>query len=530
MKRLPKRILAFLLSMAVLFSAVPVEASRLQEPKITEAVSGNDTQEVSENGTEGVSENGAQAVSGNGTEGVSENGAQAVSGNGTEGVSDNDMQAVSENNSGESTEEEGNEQQLLTLDTDYYYIIYDAYDENGTALDAKSGNSRVLFDNGGNNEGWLKYGSSYNRDHDSKYLWKLEEGEREGTYHMRSQGFATAFGVLTQGARANGGNMVISEKNPNHKGSPMEFVVMATEGDKTYVAIKSVPYTDSQYGQLTAEKYMTTEDYAMTETTDETSNSVRCYVQWTDEVTSTNRSKGWWVIEKAMKKDATMPGGVEGRSLLFRTEPMQYHYRIPAVVTNNAGELVVVSDYRYDSYVDIGLNWGGWNGTDYSGYGNKGHRIDLVTKISPDNGQSWGAEKNLTSAYSYKYNPDTQKLANGYGDPAVVADRESDKVFIMSVGGSYGFNQENAGVVSMLSTDGGKNFSAPKVEGGRATSTTIDTTTGVYGLGKDLNWKSMFFSSGRITQSRYIKVGDAYRIYTAALVKHNDGSNFNYVF
>ena len=425
-------------------------------------------------------------------------------------------------------QEPSGEKEVLTLNTESYYIIYDAFDENGNELDASSGNSRVLFDNGGNNEGWLKYGSSYNRDYGSKYFWKLEAGEHAGTYYMRSQGYGTAFGVLAQGARSNGGNWVISEKNPNHKGSPMQFVVMGKEGDKTYVAIQSVPYTDPTYGKLTAEKYMTTEDYAMTETTNE--GSARCYVQWMDEISTTDKTKGWWVIEEVMTKDQPMPGGVKDRTLLFRTNPLQYHYRIPAVVTNNAGELVVVSDYRYDSSVDIGLNWGGWNGTDYSGYGNKGHRIDLVTKYSSNNGADWSAEKNLTSAYSYKHDPATGKLANGYGDPAVAADRESDKVFIMSVGGSYGFMQENAGVVSMLSTDGGKNFAAPKVEGGRVETTVTNYDTGIYGLGKEIGWNSLFFSSGRIMQSRYIKVGETYRIYTAALVRHNGGGNYNYVF
>ena len=507
MKGLPKRMLVFLLGVAVLLGAVPVPPVKVLATEAADTVSANILAEDQQERDTGLGGGSEEVPSPKEATIQSE-----TTGDTTESASDTTVQVG----------------QPLKLSTDSYYIIYDAFDENGNALDAKSGNSRILFDNGGNNEGWLKYGSSYTRDYNSKYFWKLEEGEQEGTYHMRSQGFASAFAVLAQGARANGGEWVISEKNPKHKGSPMKFEVMAQEEGKTYVAIKSVPYTDSQYGELTAEKYMTTEDFAMTETTDET--SVRCYVQWTDTVSAEDRTKGWWVIEEVMGKDETMPGGVEGRSLLFRTEPMQYHYRIPAVVTNNEGELVVVSDYRYDSYVDIGTNWGGWNGTDYSGYGNKGHRIDLVRKYSTNNGESWSEEKNLTNTYSYHHDSGTGRLANGYGDPAVVADRESDKVFVMSVGGSYGFMQQNAGVVSMLSTDGGKTFTEPKVEGGRATSTEINETTGIYALGKDIGWDSLFFSSGRIMQSRYIKVGDSYRIYTAALVRHKAGGNYNHVF
>lgn len=406
--------------------------------------------------------------------------------------------------------------QTLTLDEGKYYIIYDAYDENGNPLDSTSGNARLMFDNGGNNEGWLKYDSGYAGSQSSKYLWKFAEAG-DGTYYMRSQSATTAFGVLTQGARANGGMYVISDKNVSHKGSPMKLVVMAQENGKTYVAIQSTAYEDPTYGQMNAEKYMTT--------------GQNSFVTWTDTVSNTDRNDGWWVIEEVMESDGVMAGGAADRTLLWRTRPLDVHYRIPAIVTTNRGELLAVADHRYDALVDIGTNWPGWNGENYSGFGSIGHRIDQVTRLSTDNGASWSGESNLTSQYSHRGDASSKKLANGYGDPAMVADRESDKVLILTVGGSYGFMQDNSGSVSMLSEDGGKTFGAPIALGGRTTGTgatdVMNYTSGLYAL-KDktvYDWKSMFFTSGRVMQSRYIKVGDFYRIYAAPLVRTPKGNN-----
>ena len=424
---------------------------------------------------------------------------------------------------------------VLELDESKIYKIYDAYDENGKELDAISDNSRVIFNNGGAKVGWLKYGNKFETTASAKYLWRATTfDENEKTFVLTNQDaqnshsiVAGQIGNVLNGSGAS--NFAVVKKGNLSKGSPLKFIVMAVENGKTYVKIEQVPYTDEQYGEISNRRYMSTENFTITKNTDVTSNSVRSYVTWIDNVSNTDRRNGWWVIEEV----TTMPGSVEGSKLLFSTFSQKYHYRIPAITTTNKGDVILFADYRYDSNSDIGTNWTGWNGVDNSGYANIGHRIDQVMRYSQDNGENWSKEENLTEKYSYKGQANV-KLANGYGDPALVADRESDKVLMLAVGGSYGFHQDYPGIISMLSNDGGRTFDTPRALAGRTTGTdamsTIPTDNGLYDLdngGSDIY--SMFITSGRMLQSRYIKVGSSYRIYCAPLAKvrgTNDYKNF----
>lgn len=424
---------------------------------------------------------------------------------------------------------------VLELDESKIYKIYDAYDENGKELDAISDNSRVIFNNGGAKVGWLKYGNKFETTASAKYLWRATTFDKnEKTFVLTNQDAQNAHSIVAGqiGNVLNGSgasNFAVVKKGNLSKGSPLKFIVMAVENGKTYVKIEQVPYTDEQYGEISNRRYMSTENVTITKNTDVTSNSVRSYVTWIDNVSNTDRKDGWWVIEEV----TTMPGSVEGSKLLFSTFSQKYHYRIPAITTTNKGDVILFSDYRYDSNSDIGTNWTGWNGVDSSGYGQIGHRIDQVMRYSQDNGENWSKEENLTEKYSYKGEPNV-KLANGYGDPALVSDRESDKVLMLSVGGSYGFHQDYPGIISMLSNDGGRTFDAPRALAGRTTGTdamsTIPTDNGLYDLdngGSDIY--SMFITSGRMLQSRYIKVGSSYRIYCAPLAKirgTNEYKNF----
>lgn len=158
-------------------------------------------------------------------------------------------------------------------------------------------------------------------------------------------------------------------------------------------------------------------------------------------------------------------------------------YRIPAITTTNEGDLLAVTDLRYKKAADLG-----------------DHQIDLLYRTSPDNGSSWSSDTNITKGHS------SEKV--GYGDTAIVADRDSDKVLILAAFGSAGYfnttRQNPVRVSKMVSNDGGKSFSKPE-----------DITDQIYSL--DQTWKGLFATSGRIMQSRYVKVGEHYRIYTAIL-------------
>ena len=157
-------------------------------------------------------------------------------------------------------------------------------------------------------------------------------------------------------------------------------------------------------------------------------------------------------------------------------------YRIPAFAVTNDGALLAVTDLRYGNPSDLGND----------------HRIDLLIKRSEDNGKAWSEAVNITKTLP------TDKT--GYGDAAIVADRESNDVLILCVHGNVTYQAGNASkhlkVIQFVSHDGGKNFSDKQ-----------DISDMIFGFNP--SWFSLFFGSGRIMQSRYIKAGSHYRIYSA---------------
>ena len=180
-------------------------------------------------------------------------------------------------------------------------------------------------------------------------------------------------------------------------------------------------------------------------------------------------------------------------------------YRIPAIaVTGKSGAIVAFSDARYTP------------GASDIGYG----RVDLVVSRSEDNGKTWSTPEVMKDAQGHPVaqgdgikNSDLNKSRTaGYGDAAVVADRESDDVLVLSVSGyTVFFNARREtpnAVARWISHDGGKTFSQHE-----------DITDHIYkqfdGTTPRGKIESMFFGSGRITQSRFTKVEGAkyYRIY-----------------
>ena len=168
-----------------------------------------------------------------------------------------------------------------------------------------------------------------------------------------------------------------------------------------------------------------------------------------------------------------------------KTDRPNDFYRIPALAVTQNGTLLALSDLRYNNNSDLGNN----------------HRIDLLIKQSCNNGADWSPQDvNITNV------PLSAKT--GYGDAAIVADRESDDVLILCASGnvSYqsGTKDNHLKVIRFVSHDGGTVFEAPK-----------DITDHIYG--KNTSWVSLFFASGRIVQSRCIKTGTHFRIYAALL-------------
>lgn len=205
--------------------------------------------------------------------------------------------------------------------------------------------------------------------------------------------------------------------------------------------------------------------------------------------------------------------------------------RIPAITTVGAGDhkgrVITAYDFRWCNG-DLG-----------------GGNIDLTIASSDDNGQTWTAPDFARDAngdpvteYNHKWSTETNTWNDvkakateawdaAWGDAALVADRESGTVMMIAVGGPTGFwasrrnNPQSA--IRWISHDGGDTWTAAE-----------NITEKIYSLfdseplfaGKI---DGMFFGSGRAMQSRYVKVGKYYRVYTVISTQVNGGSTRNYV-
>ena len=169
-------------------------------------------------------------------------------------------------------------------------------------------------------------------------------------------------------------------------------------------------------------------------------------------------------------------------------------YRIPAIVQTSNEDILVFADKRYGGG-DVGQN------------GSNSSRIDVVYKRFSSN--TWGNETTVKAGTS----------SFGYGDVAVVADRENpaEIVFFTAAGNIFFTNSENID---------GKRLQCYRFNssnGGATWTEGTDVTGQVYDLASD--YTGAFFSSGRICQSSQIKVGSHYRLYAALCV----GKTTNYI-
>ena len=177
-------------------------------------------------------------------------------------------------------------------------------------------------------------------------------------------------------------------------------------------------------------------------------------------------------------------------------------YRIPAIAAMHNGDILALTDYRLCGN-DIG-------------YG----RVDIHGRVSRNGGKSWGEEFVLIEGSGVSKAKDC-----GFGDAAIVADRESGDVLVMMVCGETVYwhettTRQNPNKVAVLrSSDNGKTWSQWE-----------EVTESIYTLfDESVNGcvQSCFVGSGKILQSRQIKVGSHYRIY-AALAARPGGNRVIY--
>ena len=175
-------------------------------------------------------------------------------------------------------------------------------------------------------------------------------------------------------------------------------------------------------------------------------------------------------------------------------------YRIPGITCGHGGRLVA-SAARLVCGTDPGFG-----------------RVDCVVKLSYDNGRTWSEhEIDVACGDASLINAHKTPMEAAYGDPAVVLDRERNEVLIMAVAGCtvYGkpsTNRQNPNLIAAIrSTDGGRTWQKP-----------VDQTEDIYGLFDKGNVvDAAFVGSGKLFQSRVVKVGDYYRIYAALTARPN---------
>lgn len=183
------------------------------------------------------------------------------------------------------------------------------------------------------------------------------------------------------------------------------------------------------------------------------------------------------------------------------------HYRIPAIAAFEDGTVVAVADYRF-SRNDIGII--------------KDGRVDIRVCRSEDNGSTWGDIDAVVEGQG-KNSPDFLNVA--FGDPCIVADRGSDRVLMMCAAGNVSFmdgtKECHLRTTRFYSDDKGQTWTGAE-----------DIADDLFGLFDGSSYgdcKTMFFTSGRVTQSKYVKVGRYYRLYSAVLQISENGNWLNYV-
>lgn len=200
---------------------------------------------------------------------------------------------------------------------------------------------------------------------------------------------------------------------------------------------------------------------------------------------------------------------------LFITNPESAHpYRIPAIATAVNGDIFAISDFR-PCNMDIG-------------YG----EVDVKCRISKDNGQTWGEEFFVANGVGDNHGGEVWKT--GFGDAAIVADAERNELLVMLVcgktvcwHGNYIPNSPKSNPNRVARVRAKFN----EVNGQWEWSAPVEVTEQIYRQFVDKNnqptVQSLFIGSGRICQSRLIKVGDYYRLYCAVWTK-NGGNRVLY--
>ena len=202
----------------------------------------------------------------------------------------------------------------------------------------------------------------------------------------------------------------------------------------------------------------------------------------------------------------------EPQQNLYVTNPESARpYRIPAIAAAPNGDVFAISDYRPCGN-DIG-------------YG----EVDIKCRISKDNGKTWGEEFFIADGKGGTSN----HMTTGYGDAAIVADREENKLLVMMVCGRTvcWHGRWNPSKIGQTEADSVNRVARVYLTYNKKTGEwekgeIVEMTDHIYSLfldGDKPTVSSMFIGSGKICQSSHIKVGKYYRLYCSMWTR--DGGN-----
>ena len=201
----------------------------------------------------------------------------------------------------------------------------------------------------------------------------------------------------------------------------------------------------------------------------------------------------------------------EERTLYYNYGANGKPYRIPAIATAPNGHIFGIADNR-PCGMDIG-------------YG----EVDIKCRISTDNGYSWGEEFFIADGKG----GNTNEMTTGFGDAAIVADRELNKLLVMMVCGRTVCHNGrwDKSKIGDADADAVNRVSRIYLTYNEATGQwekgdIVEMTDHIYSLfldGETPTVTSMFIGSGKICQSRVVKKNEYYRLYCSMWTR--DGGN-----
>lgn len=314
-------------------------------------------------------------------------------------------------------------------------------------------------------------------------VWTSNQSDPQVTLRTDQNNMAYKDGgiLLFTGGNSSCNYTIMASPGYEVKGYEFDFTLSESKG-------KTVTITPEGKAALTSSSTTEVQHVALTDLSSQA-------VNFTVSTTAGNKS---FALIKNVKVTVAKSAVANSTKYLYTTQPGQKPFRIPAMAKTKSGRLLAFSDYRP-------------NGNDI-GFG----EVDIQLRTSDDNGATWSNAVTIANG-----DGNGSALTCGFGDAAVVADRETNDVLMLCVAGKvpYGHADYSQGnplpIVRFVSHDEGRTWQPYE-----------NITNQVYGLfdnSKNGKVKSLFVGSGKLCQSSTIKNGTHHRVY--APVAARDGGN-----